>query len=168
MSKNRLFLFTALIGLLLFGIGCTPTVEPSASESEANDKETNVLAPAADVESEAAQEMIELAGTSWKLVSHNQTAVIDGTNISLNFTDGQVNGNAGCNNFFGSYTQDGDVVTFTGVGATRKACEQNIMDQEAAFLEALSTADGVSISDGSLNMRSGDKATLVLEQVEGY
>lgn len=186
MSKSRLYTFTTLITLLIFTIGCSPTVEPSATDGEASDRETNVLNPAADVETEAAgaeidaeteiesaaademtEDMINLAGTSWKLVSHNRVALLDETEISLNFTDGQVNGNAGCNNFFGNYTQDGDVVMFSGVGATRKACDQNIMDQEAAFLEAISAADGVTISDGALNLRSGDTATLVLERVDG-
>ncbi|MEM8858248.1 MAG: META domain-containing protein [Chloroflexota bacterium] len=178
--SNKKLLYTILFSMMMIlAIGCTPAVEPGASsESSSNDSDTeNALSPAQDIETESesveemAEEMIELNGTNWKLVSYDQggaqASVMDGTEITLSFVDGQVTGNSGCNNFFGSYTQEGETVKFENLGTTRKACEADIMDQENAFIEVLSAADGATINDGSLNMRSAGAATLVLEKVEG-
>lgn len=52
-------------------------------------------------------------------------------------TDGDVVGSGGCNNFFGSFTQNGRSITFGPLASTRMACPQPIMEAERAFLSML-------------------------------
>ncbi len=60
-----------------------------------------------------------------------------GTTQSITFEAGKVSGFAGCNSFFGTYTQQGANLNFSSMGSTRKACEKNIMTSEAKFLSLL-------------------------------
>lgn len=58
--------------------------------------------------------------------------------VDLRFEDGDASGTAACNSFGGSYTVDGDGLTFGALGATEMACAPpTLMDLEAAFLGAL-------------------------------
>ena len=56
----------------------------------------------------------ELAGTSWQLVSMNGDVLVDGSEISLGFSAAEINGNAGCNQYFGTAAVDGSRL-YTGV-----------------------------------------------------
>lgn len=51
---------------------------------------------------------------------------------------GEVSGNTGCNNFFGSFEQNGRVVTFGPLASTKKACPGPRMDAERAWLDLMS------------------------------
>ena len=64
-----------------------------------------------------------LKGTSWTLISYgstgNQTPVAPGIGTSLIFgTDGQVNGNLGCNSFGGNYEVKNGSINFKLEGNT--------------------------------------------------
>jgi heat shock protein HslJ len=53
--------------------------------------------------------------------------------------DGRAYGNAGCNHWFASYRMEGDQLSFSEIGSTRKMCPPVLMEQEQRFLAALST-----------------------------
>ena len=74
--------------------------------------------------------------------------------------DGSVNGNGGCNNFFGSLESTDDGVAMGELGATRMACPPEIMDQEQAFMQALQDAVRFEMGDDSLQMLNADNALL--------
>ena len=100
----------------------------------------------------------ELAGTSWQLVSMNGDALIDGSEIGLGFSAAEINGNAGCNQYFGTAAVDSSRL-YTGViGATRMACGEDIDQQEISYLEALQFAQSYALDDGQLSIetRSGE------------
>lgn len=105
-----------------------------------------------------AQPAQSLAGTSWSAVNINiGTAVstlVAGTTITAAFgEDGQVTGTAGCNNYFASYTVDGQNLTIGQAGSTMMACEPaEIMAQETAYLTALANAATWSIENGQLRI----------------
>ena len=40
--------------------------------------------------------------STWQLQTIDSARIIDGTEISVVFRDGQINGRAGCNNYYGS------------------------------------------------------------------
>ena len=68
-----------------------------------------------------------LDGTSWTVTGFNngRQAVVSpltGTTLTLAFRDGRVSGFAGCNEFQGTYTRDGDRLTIGRLATTRKAC----------------------------------------------
>ncbi len=52
--------------------------------------------------------------------------------------DGRAYGNAGCNHWFASYRMQGDQLSFSEIGSTRKMCPPVLMEQEQRFLDALS------------------------------
>jgi heat shock protein HslJ len=59
-------------------------------------------------------------------------------NITLG-DDGRAYGNAGCNHWFAGYTLAGNTLSFSAAGSTRKMCAPALMEQEARFLDSLST-----------------------------
>ncbi len=73
---------------------------------------------------------------------------------------GTAAGSSACNQYFAAYTLSGTDLTFDDVGSTMMACEPEVMDAEAAYLEALSLVEQFSIEDGQLNL-SGVDADLV-------
>lgn len=80
-----------------------------------------------------------LNGSTWQLQTIDRTRVIAGTEISVVFKDGQINGRAGCNNYYGSYHISKDTVRVSGpIGATRMAClPDGVMEQEHTYLGIL-------------------------------
>jgi len=104
----------------------------------------------------------ELGGTSWTLVSVGGAPVVEGSGPHLTFgVDGNVSGSTGCNSVSGSYAADGPALTFGPLATTRMACEQNLMAQEAAVLEALAAVSGWEIdADGRLHLTGGTEIVL--------
>ena len=64
-------------------------------------------------------------------------AVLPDTEIDVVFGIGTVGGFAGCNSFSGTYGTNGTVVRISRLATTRLACDEAVMEQETAFLEAL-------------------------------
>jgi uncharacterized lipoprotein YbaY/heat shock protein HslJ len=110
----------------------------------------------------------DLAGTSWDVISYNNgrggvTSLIIGTEITANFgDDGEMTGNAGCNDYFGAYETDGENISMGPFGTTRKACREpeGIMQQEAEYLAALETAATYSVDGMTMNMRTAEGSTV--------
>ncbi|MFT3851268.1 MAG: META domain-containing protein [Ilumatobacteraceae bacterium] len=74
----------------------------------------------------------------------------------MTFADGSVSGNAGCNNFNGSVTVDGDSLTFGPLASTMMACTKDALtQQETDFLAALKNTASFSAR--------GDTVTLLAE-----
>lgn len=83
----------------------------------------------------------------WNLVSLNS----NDTEISLDepenpafvtFDGSKLNGNAGCNAFFGNYTLKDKMLVVEGVGTTRKMCDEKSMAIEDSLIKVF--ADGSS------------------------
>ena len=111
--------------------------------------------------------------TSWDVTSYNngRDAVVGlllGTEISANFlADGTVNGNAGCNDYFATYTLDGNAVTISQPGTTFRLCDApaGVMEQEAEFLAALTSSATFSIRGDILESRTaGDQMAVVMKR----
>lgn len=111
-----------------------------------------------------------LIGSSWTVTTYNngnQAAVglVDGTEMTMMFgEDGNVQGSAGCNQYFGSYTVNGESISVGPLATTRAYCPEpeGIMQQETQFLAALQTAVSYTIQAGSLDMRTADGAIAVI------
>lgn len=110
----------------------------------------------------------DLAGSSWEVIGYNNgkggvVSVIIGTQITAYFAeDGELTGNAGCNEYFGPYETDGEKISMGPFGTSRKACQEpeGIMDQENQYLAALETADTYKIEGNRMNMRTAEGATI--------
>lgn len=132
---------------------------------------------------------IELAGTSWDVTyldsasSGGFTNIWSDTEITLEFgSDETISGNAGCNDYTGTYRLEGPYITdpdpFSDeergqtmsvevTAVTEVACEsEKTMEQEAEYLDVLAQAGrwlvGPGFSgDGSLIIRSATDRSLV-------
>ena len=99
-----------------------------------------------------------LAMTSWTLVSYgepgSEAEVIAGTEVTLEFQDDmQAAGLGGCNSFGAQYEATNGDISFTEIISTLIACEEEgVMEQEAAYFQALENAEEFELIDGDLRI----------------
>ena len=99
-----------------------------------------------------------LAGPCWTLTDLDSGGVT-GTAPTLELTETDASGTGGCNTFGGTYTTDGDTISFGPLASTMMACEPPIMEQETVYLAALDGATSYTV-DGETLTTSGDAGTL--------
>lgn len=130
---------------------CQPAQAPSTALPEEPNATMTAILPVVP-ESQPVSEMpvsevdfsAQLVGPLWMLLGYgdagNPTVVEPGVTVTLQFSnDGSLAGFGGCNNYFGSYELDGDVIQIAPLGSTMMACETG-MEQEAVVLAALNSA----------------------------
>ena len=100
-----------------------------------------------------------LEGTIWVLESYlNSEGVLVGplpdSHATANFQDGQVDGNASCNSYFGSYELGSDgKLTIGALGMTEMYCmPDELMAQESDFLAALGRSASYLITEDNLQI----------------
>jgi heat shock protein HslJ len=111
-----------------------------------------------------------LAGTKWNVTNYNNgrqavVGLLDGTALTVGFgEDGRVAGNAGCNNYFGPFTQGEGTIALGPLASTKKLCPEpaGVMDQEAQFLKALESAATYHLDGDKLDLRTKDDALAVV------
>lgn len=114
-----------------------------------------------EIVNQTAVETVSLEGPRWELVdflnADGETVAATGQVATATFEDGQVNGNASCNRFFGEYTVDGETLTVGALGSTMMACvDDALMQQEAAFLANLQAAATYTIAGDRLSIANAD------------
>ena len=94
----------------------------------------------------------------------NQTNVLPGTQVTIEFVGSQVSGNAGCNDYSASFNLDGDRISFYNAGITKKFCTtpDGIMAQETEYLGALQSVTTYRIVDDRLQMFDIKGQTVVI------
>lgn len=116
---------------------------------------TTPAAPEA-TETTGDQLMGGLAGKTWTLTAFGSADAaqppVEGSTITIIFTEAGVSGSAGCNSYSGSFTFDNSTLTFGQMIRTLMACEETLMTQEEAFLAALATASSYTISGDQLQI----------------
>jgi heat shock protein HslJ len=97
-----------------------------------------------------------LVNTYWELVSFGksgeETAVLEGTNITLNFeANGQAGGSGGCNSFGAQYAVQNGTISFQQISSTKMACTTaGVMDQEQGYFNALQTTGAFDLAGDHL------------------
>jgi heat shock protein HslJ len=111
----------------------------------------------------------QLEWTNWVMVSYlNQDGEVikslPGVHATALFQDGQVNGNASCNNFFGEYEVDGSNITVGPLASTEMLCggHPRVMDQEMGYLLALRGAATYVIEGEQLLIANEAGETVVI------
>ena len=107
-----------------------------------------------------------LANTAWEVISYNNgreavTSVLAGTRLTANFdAGGMVNGNAGCNDYFGSYQVSGNTIAIGTLGSGQMACAdpEGVMQQESEYLAALQSAATYRLDGDKLELRTAGGA----------
>jgi heat shock protein HslJ len=97
-----------------------------------------------------------LYGTTWALVPLNgpvpEPAVplnVQAAQLRFEAEPARVSGSTGCNRLTGGYTVDGGRLSFSAPAATRRACLDEAMETEQAFLAGLDKVRGWRI-EGAL------------------
>jgi heat shock protein HslJ len=111
----------------------------------------------------------ELLATTWDIVNVNTgdaiQSVLPGTEPTVAFDmDGNVTLETGCNTAGSSWELDGHELSVDPMRVTQMACPEpeGVMDQEAALVRALESADRVEIAPGELVVLDADgRITLV-------
>lgn len=99
-----------------------------------------------------------LDGTAWRIEALDGRPINQTRPTRLAFADGRLSGNAGCNQFGGSYTITGARLVTDRVFATRMACPGKAMQTEARILALL---------EQPLTLRPLGRATLILAGEQG-
>jgi heat shock protein HslJ len=130
---------SAILCLVLL-VGCQP--------------DTTRSSPAPSSVTIAAMPPEQLPGI-WRVVTIGGEPVAENSPARVQFTaDGQINGNASCNRFFGTYTYTGLVLSIPNpLGATKLMCLPALMEQESRLLGSLGDATSAGLEDGHLILR---------------
>jgi heat shock protein HslJ len=103
-----------------------------------------------------------LEGSAWRVSQVGETRVPEGLAVTMSFAGGQVNGQAGCNTYFASFTQQGAQLSFGPAGATRMFCaEAGVMALEQSFLTSLEQVRSFQIQMGGLALLDESGAALI-------
>ena len=115
------------------------------------------------------QAAVTLVGTPWNVVNYNNgkeatVSLVADSTITLQFAaEGTVSGNAGCNQYNGSFTTEGDALTVGPLATTRMAClSEDLNAQETQYLAALQNSATYDISNGTLTIRDAGGASQVI------
>jgi heat shock protein HslJ len=98
--------------------------------------------------------LTNLAGSEWGPVDNQYDQFVAFK------SGGDVIGSGGCNNFFGSFTQNGRLITFGPLASTKKACPQPIMTAEQDFLRLLENVRAVDATFKELTLYDADNQVL--------
>ena len=109
-----------------------------------------------------------LAGTSWRLLFYRKSTVLEGTETTIHFENGEISGSAGCNSYFGMYQINGQNITTSQIGATEMYCDEpaGLWEQEVFFLETLGDAQRYELSEGRLMIFRSDGEALTFEPIK--
>ena len=103
--------------------------------------------------------LINMAGKNMKLQMKNEEQ------ITLSFTENEINGNAGINNYFGSYKIIDENIIIEGIGATEMAGADNLMRIEGEYLALLENVKKIKLINQKTLVLTTDKGkTLTFEK----
>lgn len=110
-----------------------------------------------------------LGGTTWTVTGLLRddalSSVVEGTELTLDFAeDGNLTGSAGCSKFSGEFTDVDGVLTVSEVTQDTPACTdpEGIMEQEAAFLDALAAPAFIHRDARGLTLREAQEGEALM------
>ena len=94
-----------------------------------------------------------LVDRDWYLTSINNLPAIPGKEPSAFFSsNGSLSGLTGCNLYSGRYETEKSNISITPIAKTNDPCEEPMLTQESAFINALQVATAIKISATSLQL----------------
>lgn len=117
------------------------------------------------------KKVIDVAGNVQLTGSYTVTALkgqkVSGQDVptfSLSAVDNSIQGNTGCNSIFGKYTLDLYTINFKDIAVTSRECaEDNTMDLERKFLDALNDTGSFELQENSLTLYSKIDRSVLLK-----
>jgi len=107
-----------------------------------------------------------LENIQWNLVSFGPSGVesplVEGSTITLSFSDGKVGGSSGCNTYSGEYKEGGNQISFSMMSSTMMACvDERMMQQEQQYFQFLTHVESFEVQDDHLYFYNADGALLL-------
>lgn len=103
-----------------------------------------------------------LENTKWLFQTINgENASKEKAHFTLDTASGKIQGNGGCNNFFGKYTLTEDSFNAPSIAVTRKMCMS--IKYENQLLEVLSNATTYTINKGILTITAKNEVVAVFK-----
>src|SRR5574338_932632 len=136
--KSTLYVLIICAGLLILA-ACAPPTSPSGDSGS-------------------------LTGTVWSLTTLSGQELVPGSGITALFTAGdKLGGSSGCNQYSGTYTAAGNRLQISpNLASTMMACPQELMDQEAKYIQALTDVNAYSINGDQLVLQDANKRDLLV------
>jgi heat shock protein HslJ len=105
-----------------------------------------------------------LNGTSWLLKTLNGQSLKSSRQLTLNVENGKAFGSAGCNTYFGKYTEGGgNSLHIEKIFRTLMACMPNeIMTQESQFVSALQDATNYHLVGKTMTLKNKNGVSLAV------
>ncbi|NIN63919.1 MAG: META domain-containing protein, partial [Anaerolineae bacterium] len=96
----------------------------------------------------------DLVGTEWQLRSLNGSHPVEGSEITIAFTEDKFSGSAGCRGYRGTYRASGDNILFPELEMTESGCRgaEALVLQEGEYTTSLEWATNYRISEGQLEI----------------
>jgi heat shock protein HslJ len=108
-----------------------------------------------------------LENSEWNLVPTDSFPLIDGSEITLSFLEGAIEGFGGCRDYYGEYETEGDKIVFPMMMMTSELCDDlDIQIQEAKFTTWLELSTHYRIGEYKLELFLADGNELVFESLE--
>ena len=104
-----------------------------------------------------------ILNNQWKLIELNGKSLTNenvNVTLTLNTSNHQVNGNGGCNNYFGSYKLDGNSIEISNIGSTKMFCVETA-GIENEFFNTLKDKSDIQVTDNRLIFSKGGKTVLI-------
>lgn len=100
---------------------------------------------------------------SWRLAAFADRDGVVAPEVTLVVqADGKVGGSGGCNGYFSRWTLGDGQSTLGPVGATRRMCQDEVMEVEGRYFDALSRVAGWRPTDGGITLFDADDAPLLV------
>ncbi|MFC1976800.1 META domain-containing protein [Chloroflexota bacterium] len=134
------------------------------------------LSPCLFACTKAVEDADAIEDTTWVLESYgeqgNLQAVLEGTEITATFqsAEGQVNGSAGCNSYFGGYQIDENKLSVPMMAHTEMYCvePEGAMEQETQYLRLLSAAESYEVTEDKLQIIAGSQVLVFNAKNTGF
>lgn len=90
---------------------------------------------------------------------------VEGSEISISFSDGKVSGKAGINKYFSDYRISENYISIgNSIDTTKMSGPELLMDQERKYLQALSDAVNIELSEKVLTLTTNSGSVLIFKE----
>ena len=86
----------------------------------------------------------------WILESIKSELVPEAVSLTIEFTENQITGLSGCNQYFGSYSIENENISIGEISSTRKYCGRRLYELEVEYFSGLREANFYKIEDEKL------------------
>lgn len=144
-TTNRPHRFIAALGLV--------ALLTTAACSDDKDDDTEPAAAAVSAE--------DLDGSSFASTSVEGQTLVEGSTITLDFAEGRISANAGCNTMNSSYAVEDGELKVDQMAQTLMACEEALQSQDEWVAAFLTSSPNIDLAGDVLTLTTDD-TTLTL------